>query len=145
MSLKFTDVKPMIHRKILRNSMTQKLLESHMEIFQKEVEIRQMYISSCKAKIAMLDTLNLIEKMQLDEYSKDREQSIMETTKSLEEMDDDLVKDINQIQETVKKIKDSSRGISSQILYLNETIPKEGVATNYKIKYKDTIGGRCIP
>jgi hypothetical protein len=47
MSLKFTDVKPMIERKILRNNMAVELIKTHKEIFQKEIEIRQAYMESC--------------------------------------------------------------------------------------------------
>lgn len=147
MSLKFTDVKPMIQRKILRNALAQELLKTHVTIFQKEIEIRQLYISSCQAKFAMLNTMNLIEKMQLNEYSIAREESILETSESLKEMDNNFIKDIQIMRDDVKKIKDSSGIISGQILQLNETIPKEGIATNYQVKYNsnDSMGGRCIP
>lgn len=143
--LKFTDVKPMIQRKIIRNELAQNLLKSHVEIFEKEMEIRKVYISSCGAKIQLLDIMTSIEKMQLDEYDKDRETAVLETSASMDEMDEDLIKDISKMQEDIKKIKESSRCITEQIKYLNGTIPSEGFATNYKIKYKDSLGGRCIP
>jgi hypothetical protein len=147
MSIAFTDAKPMILRKILRNNMAKALLKTHISIVQKEIEIRQLYISTCQEKLTMLDTMNLIEGMQISEYSKSREESILETSESISELDDDFSKDIVAMQDYVKKNKNSSYEIVNQIQQLNETIPDEGVATNYKIKTinNDNTGGRCVP
>lgn len=145
MCFKFTDVKPMIQRKILRNSLAQKLLKSRMEIFQKEAEICKICIELDKAKIKMLDTMNTIERMQLDEYSKDREKTILDISKSIEEMDNDITNDINSFQSEVKKIKTTISKLNNQIELLNYTIPKEGVATNYRVNFNESISYRCIP
>lgn len=145
MSLKFTDVKPMIERKILRNTMAVELIKTHKEMFQKEIEIRQAYMESCDTKIQLLKTMNIIENMQLNEYDKSRETSIAETTKDIKEMDKELIVRISEMHKDVKKIKELSKFIASQIDGVNKTIPKEGVATNYKIDFKDNIGGRCVP
>lgn len=144
-SIKFTDVKPMIENKILRNNLAKSLLESHVDIFEREVEIRKLYIDSCKAKIHMLDTMNAIEQMQLNEYDKSREETILETAKELEEMDSELIGTIKTVQEQIQTIKSKSEQLSKNIVVLNQAIPKEGIATNYKIKYKDTLAGRCVP
>jgi hypothetical protein len=145
MSIKFTDVKPMIEKKILRNTMVIELIKTHNEIFQKEIEIRQAYLELCETKIKLLETMNLIEQMQLNEYDKNREISITETSKNIEEMDEELIVRISSMQDEVKKIKELSKFLVGQIDCVNKSIPKEGVATNYKVNFKDVIGGRCVP
>jgi secreted Zn-dependent insulinase-like peptidase len=81
MSYKFTDVKEMVERKVVRSEMAQKLLLSQVSVFTKEIEIRTMYIS-------LLQTMNKIEAMQLNEYSKEREDAINEIVVDLNTMDD---------------------------------------------------------
>jgi hypothetical protein len=143
MSLKFTDVKPMIERKIIRNTLVIELIKNHKEIFLKEVEIRQAYMESCNTKIYLLETMNIIENMQLTEYDKSRETSIIETSKDIEEMDKELIIRTFDMHEDIKKNKELVKFLVSQIDDVNKTIPKEGVATNYKVNLKDNIGGRC--
>jgi seryl-tRNA synthetase len=125
--------------------MAVELIKTHKEIFQKEVEIRQVYMESCDIKIQLMETMNIIENMQLNEYDKSREASITETSKEIEEMDKELIVRISEMQKEVKQIKEISKFVTSQIEEINKTIPKEGMATNYKVNFKDNIGGRCVP
>jgi RecJ-like exonuclease len=145
MSIKFTDVKPMIERKILRNMLTIELIKTHKELFHKEVEIRQAYMDSCDTKIYLLETMNMIENIQLNEYDKSREISVADTSKEIEKMDKEMVIRISKIYKNVQQKKELSKELISQIDAINDTIPVEGVATNYQVNFKDSIGGRCIP
>jgi predicted phage-related endonuclease len=87
----------------------------------------------------------MIENMQLNEYDKSRETSIAGTSKDIEEMDEELIARISEMHKDVKKIKELSKYIASQIDCVNKTIPKEGIATNYRVDFKDNIGERCVP
>lgn len=145
MSIKFTDVKPMIEKKISRNNFALELVKSHKEIFNKEIEIRKLCVDTCDTKIYLIETVYLTEQLQLNEYSKDRELSISETFKAIEEMDDELMLRILDIQKKIKHQKTHTKFIIEQIEEINLTIPAEGIATNYKVIINDTIGGRCCP
>ena len=145
MSIKFTDVKPMIENKLLRNTLAIDLINTHKEIFKKDIEIRQSYIESCDTKVHLLETINLIERLQLNEYDKVRENSITEIIKDIDEIDKDLIVVISDIYTHIKIKKDLAKIITMRIEELNKSIPKEGIATNYKINFKDSLGGRCIP
>jgi hypothetical protein len=141
MSIKFTDVRPMIERKILRNAMAVELIEINKEIFQKEIEIRTAYLDSCGAKLQLFETMNLIEEMQLNTYDKNREISIMEIYKDIEEIESELDGRIAIMQKEVKKNKKLNMFLISKIEEINKIIPSEGIATNYNVNSKEEIGG----
>ena len=44
----------------------------------------------------------------------------------------------------IQKIKLEGVAYSDAVSVLNDLIPKEGVATNYKVNCEDSMGGRCI-
>lgn len=147
MDFKFSDANDMIGLKIERNNLAKKLMQTHVDIFTKENEIRNLYIGLCEVKMSILETMNAVEKMQVNEYSKEREESINKMVEDLNTMDGESIDDIKKIHEEIKKIKLDSDACSNEVNRLNEAIPKIGVVTNYSVKsrYADSIGGRCIP
>jgi len=102
-SIKFTDAKFMIEKKIERNDVIKKLLEQHVAICIKEIQVRNIFILSANTKMVMLKNMNVIEHMQLNEYSMEREASILEIIKSIDEMSTEMSRELNTNRDDVKK------------------------------------------
>ena len=58
-------------------------------------------------------------------------------------MDEGSLDDVKRIHESIQKIKNESLGYINKICELNNSIPEEGVATNYMVKCEDSLSGGC--
>lgn len=132
-AFKISDSGGVVDMKITRNGFASKLLKARIDICMKEVEIRNIYVSSCELKLNTLDTINAIEEMQRREYLKSREETVNELTTDLGN-DASMIADINRLQCDIDRLKEESMAYLAELNRLNDAIPTKGIAVNYVVR-----------
>ena len=129
--IKFTDVHNIIQKKITRNNNLYDIFNLYQKIIDKEIIIRQLMNDHYDKQKNIICQINEIERFQCNEYTTERQEEIIELTKKIGINNSNVrLKDINNDINNLKK--DIVNNINI-INHIQSLIPKEGVATNYKI------------
>jgi len=138
MEKKITTAAPMVQLKIDLNNKYRELYETQIKGLILQKDILEMDIESCKKRIAAINLVNRIEKMQLDEFDADRQKDINSMTNDSNEMGIDDIKFkeslLRKLDETSAKIYE----IVQEAGAIKEKIPETGTATNYKVTINQT-------
>jgi hypothetical protein len=131
---KFTTATPMIKKKIDLNNKYKELYAAQIKGLLLQKEAVEMDIASCKNRISSINSVNIIENLQLDNFDAERQKDINDITNETNEMNigDSKIKvliskSLNDVSKKILTILKEAEQIKSQI-------PETGVAENYKVK-----------
>ena len=124
-----------ISRKILLNKISLDELKMLKEYSTLNIKAHQLSIKLYDKKEELVKKLNEVYEMQLNEYTKERNDICMDYCELIDELDNDpdrdnLLKKINEIHEKICDLMNKSSAIS-------KTIPENAIFTNTKLKLSD--------
>ena len=128
----------MIQNKIKRNLLTENVLTIQWRIFAKEILLRKTGMDICTSKKHLLANMNILENMQINEYSKDRELSINRTCCEMDNMEKIYKDKFKRLHDEIHELNIELNLKLNEIYEISELIPDVGIATNYKMTADDT-------
>lgn len=129
------DAKELISRKILINRITSEYLKKQNARAEISIKLQNLDITNNEEKLQLVDELEKLFEQQLREFDAERQMSCMEiyaTLNSLQRPSDEYFKLFKKMQ----KLDSEIGSLAEKIEYLESTIPKEQLVTQYEVKPK---------
>ncbi len=130
---KFTSAAPMIRLKIKLNEKLAEFYEAQLKGFELEQESIFMDIQASKNRLRALNSVNRIEKLQLDEFSEERAADINSITVDTNKMNIDDAKNKESIHRSMQVIVEKIEVILQEADQIKKQIPVTGVVQNYTV------------
>ena len=102
MSIKFTSARPIIEQRIKRNELSRTIYLKQIEVCNEEIGIKKMFIHSLSSKVKMINNMNDIERLQLTEYTEDRNKACTDIFNELEEMNTEIIERVTPFIEKIE-------------------------------------------
>jgi len=134
--IKYYDPNDLINMKIERNNLSIQLLTTQKNIFQAECDIRNICMKICDAKQALINSMIRVERLQIDDYTKERENSINEIMRELDGLEEIWRPDTKMLDLKLLKLQKDFYDLMFQVEQLNFKIPTHGVTLNIKSAQK---------
>jgi len=139
MNIKTSTANPLINLKLQKYQKNKELLLLQRKIFTNIILLHKIGIDIVIFKDKLIDNMIGIEKLQFDNYDKNREESINNITRDINEIDLSYKNNINELK---KEIYNYEYDISIKLQELNKIdkqIPDYAIITNYKSTMSNSI------
>lgn len=129
--IKISDAHDFVQKKITRNKLLMEIFQGYGKMLENEIRIKTHAKDFYLAQSAILIKVNEIELLQSSEYTVEREKEIAQLIENIGIYE--IPEESKQLTEETNTIKTDIKYKSETIQYLQTLIPKEGIATNYKV------------